>query len=321
MSTFSARNLEIWKSSLGKELTPLDGVFAIEVKPSLMVSQSIQYLKELSNSSAQNLLLKRFINGMKWWDQNRHQNIIFWHYNFKNKQEFGDFTPEVIIEELEQLELNLDISLFWNQITYLGEFGRGPEKPLIQIVRNNLIRAMAFEVEERGKVTKALNENPIKLSIKAKIALSHYKTGMALLTEEDKLPGLIDGAFMQFYQAIEVLTEEHSNKNDKAIKKGESLYGKDFPSEVLRHIFKARNIYFAHSKSSNAEIKKAQKNLNTAFDIAKQVLVVRWCAKKLLSIETGVDLVIREMRLYPSLKQSIYFSGRLEELKGDFALP
>ncbi len=56
------------------------------------------------------------------------------------------------------------------------------------------------------------------------------------------------------------------------------------------------------------------------FNILKQALVARWCARSLIELEVKRPLVKREMRFYFGQK-SYYFNGDVNSLSGEFALP
>ena len=60
---------------------------------------------------------------------------------------------------------------------------------------------------------------------------------------------------------------------------------------------------------------------DTAFDIAKQTLVARWCARRVLELELERPLAKREMRLYSTPNHSVAFFGDAKSLHSEFALP
>jgi hypothetical protein len=181
------------------------------------------------------------------------------------------------------------------------------------------LRGVAFEIEERMAVMQSFQLGDFNLCDKIRIAEQHYSTGMALLAGEDSVSGLIDAAFMQFYLSVEATLECH--EKNEALKQGEALFGGHFDEnlqKIVSHVYIARHRFFGHA---HPKYIKGLLDTDTAFDIAKQVLVVRWAARRLLELELKRPLVKREMRLYPTPVQSVMFSGDANSLDNEFALP
>ena len=320
MSSFPARSLEIWRSSLAESISPISGAFSFEVLHTVMVPQTLQFLAEtaLSPWFGNGELVSGFIRGMRFTNPTKPATLLF-SKHFENVEELFAFDIKYLSEAIRQLELHTDINLTFGRVSYLADVGRGPELPLLILARQPFARGVAFEVEERGTVDQSLKLGDFSLTSKARVAQQHYSTGMALLAGEDSVSGLIDAAFMQFYLSTEATLEEH--EKERALQSGQKLFGTAFDANLARivsHVYLARHRFFghAHPKYLNGLL-----DTDTAFDIAKQALVARWCSRRLLELELRRTLAKREMRLYPKPNASVAFSGDANALDGEFALP
>ena len=319
MSSFPSRTLEIWKSSLGSDLGELNGAFCFHLTPTVMVTQTMEYLYERQGQPvASGYLLNPFIRGMTYFDKNVPSNLYWWK-SFKTPEELFSFDVTFLESAIRQLELHTDINLTYSQVTYLADVGTGPNLPLMIIKRVPIGRGVAFEVEERGMVSESLAQGDIEISDKVQVAQQHYSTGMGLLGGEDSLTGLVDAAFMQFYLALEALLESH--EKEKAHSRGIELYGVRFNKNfvaLVKHVYLARHRFFGHA---HPKFLKGLLDADTAFQIAKQTLVARWTARGVLALELNRPLVTREMRLYPKPNYSVCFYGDPISLEGEFCLP
>jgi hypothetical protein len=322
MSSFPSRRLEIWKSSRAEGIVPIHGAFFIGVIPTLMVQQTIEFIYEQARQSnpptREDLILYPFFRGMIWYSSER-PNFLIWFCPFKNAEDLFQFNIQRLFDAIKQLELHMDVNLIFNEITYLADIGTGPQLPLMTIKRLPIVRGYSFELEERVTAANSLRQGDLILSDKAKLSHQHYSTGMALLAGEDTATGLIDGAFMQFYLATEALLEKQ--ERGKAIENGRKLYGSKFSpnlERIVEHVYLARHRFFGHA---HPKYLKGIFDPQIAFDIAKQILVAKWCARYLLGLELNTTLVIREMFLFPSDTNSIQFNGQAELLDTIFALP
>jgi len=244
--------------------------------------------------------------------------LLFWR-SFQNADELFAFDPENLSEAIRQLELHTDINLTFGRVSYLADVGRGPELPLWMLSRLPFARGVAFEIEERGAARGSLGGGDFQLSDKARVAQQHYSTGMSLLAGEDSVSGLIDAAFMQFYLATEAVLERH--EKGEALQQGPLLFGAEFDEnlrKIVSHVYIARHRFFGHA---HPKYLKGLLDTDTAFDIGKQTLVARWCARRLLELELVRPLVKREMRLCPGPRQSVAFFGDAALLQSEFALP
>ncbi len=319
MSSFPSRTLETWKSSLAETIGEISGVFCFHLYPSIMVSQTCQFLFENQGSTVKNAhFINGFIVGMRYYNPTKPLDL-YWCKNFSSAEQLFNFDYDILSQAIRQLELHTDINLYFNQITYLADTGTGPNTPLMIIKRVPFRRGVAFEDEERGLVNISISQGDFDTSDKIKVAQQHYSTGMGLLSGEDALTGLIDAAFMQFYLCLEALLENHEEK--KAIKFASSTYGKKVDSnliQIIEHVYLARHRFFGHA---HPKYLKGILDSDTAFDIAKQTLVARWAARNILELELGRKLVKREIRLYSAPNHSVYFNGDATLIKGEFKLP
>lgn len=319
MSSFPARAVEVWRSSQAEEITPIHGVFSFEVLPTLMVPQTLQFLSEcaVNPPSGAGKISSAFLQGMRYAAPGN-QRLLFWS-TFRDFRELFSFDPGLLSEAVRQLEVHTDINLTFSRVTYLADVGRGPELPLWILSRLPFARGVAFEIEERSATAASLIGGDLQMSDKARVAQQHYSTGMSLLAGEDSVSGLVDAAFMQFYLAIEAVLGCHE-KSD-ALRAGAQMFAADFDDglrQIVSHIYLARHRFFGHA---HPKYLKGMLDTDTAFDIAKQTLVARWCARRLMELELGRPLVMREMRLYAGPQQSIAFFGDSSLLRSDFALP
>ena len=320
MSSFPLRSLEIWRSSLAESMSPISGAFSFEVLQTIMVPQTLQFLAEraLLNRSEDGEVISSFLAGMQYASPENPTTLLLWK-TFPSADELFAYDIAELSGAIRQLELHADINLTYARVSYLADVGRGPELPLMIFSRQSFGRAVSFEIEERDAVAQSIQLGDFSLSLKSIIAQQHYSTGMALLAGEDSVSGLIDAAFLQFYLSIEATLAEH--EAEKARQSGEALFGLDFDSalaKIVLHVYLGRHRFFGHA---HPKYLKGLLDTDTAFDIAKQTLVARWCARRLLELELKRPLAKREMRLYAKPGHSVGFFGDAGSLDGAFALP
>lgn len=321
MSSFPSREIEVWQSSRAEALGQIDGTFVFQLTPSLMVPQSLEFLRELSRETQPNVntVASSFIHGMSCAPINNQDSLYFWK-SFADAKALFNFGFEELSDAIRQLELHLDINLTFHRITYLAILGAGPEIPLLIINRVAFKRGVSFQIEERGEIAQSLLRGDFVLSEKIKVAQQHYSTGMALLAGEDAVAGLIDAAFMQFYLTVEAILESY--KSTEAGINGRKIFGTDYDdnlAKIVQHVYLARHRFFGHA---HPKILQGLLDSETAFNIAKQTLVARWCARALISLELKQPLTKRDMRLYYGRSRgSVGFSGDAHQLMADFSLP
>jgi hypothetical protein len=320
MSSFPSRQLEVWESSLAESIAPISGVFSFEIIQTGMVPQTLQFLIESALQPLQGLgnVMIGFIVGMRYADQRNPGRLLYWK-QFQNAAGLFSFDIEALSDAISQLELHTDINLTFTRVTYLADVGSGPNLPLLILQRLPFGRGVGFEIEERQAVSQSFQLGDFNLPEKVRVAQQHYSTGMALLAGEDFVSGLIDAAFMQFYLSVEATLECH--EKNEALKQGEVLFGEQFDEnlhKIVSHVYISRHRFFGHA---HPKYLKGLLDTDTAFDIAKQVLVVKWAARRLLELELKRPLVKREMRLYPTPVESVMFNGDANSLDNVFALP
>lgn len=146
----------------------------------------------------------------------------------------------------------------------------------------------------------------------------HYLTGLSLLSLEDQVTGLIDAAFMQFYQGCELLCRDSVGgiENSKkyiaklALEKSREL------QIIAHHIWRVRNKYFGHGDVLYNEM--SNQNVESVIQVAKQVLVARYLCKQLLDAHTPSRVpLVREMGLF-SENYSGDFRGQVGQIENTF---
>jgi hypothetical protein len=306
--------LQVWQSSAAKDLVPIIGAFRIDVSPTLMVKQTLQFLFERSRSASFSETMTPFLMGSQYWTEEI--SALYYVKAFANSEELFAYDTRDLYDLVLELELHTDVNFTITQLTYLADIGSGgPSYPLLIAERQPIARGIGFEIEQRGIAAQSLANPTIRWTSKAKTAHQYYSTGLTLLALEDQVSGLFDAAFMQFHLAIEVLLKAY--KVGQALEHGKLEYQARFTPSIeaaVVRVFEARNNYFGHANSSSLSEKDA-------FALAKQTLVARWCARSLLELEVGTELVHREMRLYGGDTHSFAFEGDTTQLNTDFALP
>ena len=290
-----------------------------DVVQSGMVPQTLEFLTEQQQhiGKIKSPIILGFISGMRY--RSPDQPGLFYWKGFANAAELFAFPIAELSDAVRELEVHTDINLTFNRVSYLAHIGLGPRLPLLIIERSPFVRGIAFEVEERGMVRQSFIDGDFSFSEKAKAAQQHYSTAISLLAGEDQIAGLLDASFMQFYLSIECVLEAHDKS--KAVRNGVSFFGPRFDTslkEIVDHVYVARHRFFGHGHPKSQD---AFSNPATAFAIAKQTLVARWCARSLIGLELKRQLVRREMRLFPDVRTSISFDGDAKSLRGEFALP
>lgn len=322
MTSFPGRTYEVWNSSFADHLGEIHGAFLIDVQQTLMVKQTLDFLAEIANSNIQgshshNVL--GFLRGMSFYDP-RDPKGLWYAATFQSAADLRSFNINDLLDAVRELELHCDVNITTGSIRFLAITGLGiPDKQLMVYNRLSFPRGMALEIEERGGIAASLSSGIVLTSANAQMAIHHYSTGMALMAGEDAIAGLLDAAFMQFYLAAEAILGKH--ERTAAIQAGVEQFGTEFDaatSECVSHTYLARHRFFGHS---HPKVAPKLPDAERAFRIAKQVLVARWTARKLISLEIGIDLTIREMRLYDTFGDSINFVGSVDQLTTEFALP
>lgn len=323
MSTIKYRDWEIWTNNdFFEESKIIDGYYLIRFTPSLMQEQTIEFLREKIELIRQNLfsINNNLLPYLSVFLSFEDKNVINKHERLNNQSNIKQLLNQ-ILEEIEALSLCLDFPFNCYQIEYIVPPLQPVSGKVFIATRKNLARGLAFEIEERGSASQKIVSDYdcfLLSNISIKTAGKHYLTGLTLLALEDTYPGLIDAAFMQFYQGCEILCGNNF-KEDKAKKYIAKIVNDSENLQIIiHHLWQVRNNYFGHGNSENNIFGNI--NSQTVYLIAKQVLVARWLCKKLLDINfPSGESLIREMRFY-NKGTSENFQGRVEELETSFRL-
>ena len=146
----------------------------------------------------------------------------------------------------------------------------------------------------------------------------HYLAGLMLLGYEDQVEGLIDAAFMQFYQGCEILCRNPKGQLKNSKKYIASLQLQDSRElQIVAHqIWQVRNKYFGHGDIqynilSNADLENVTK-------VANQVLVTRYLCKRLIDhFSPSKKTLVREMYLFTGHTLG-NFVGNITQLENEF---
>lgn len=225
---------------------------------------------------------------------------------------------ENVIAQIEAISVCVDSPLTCTKIRFISDtYGK-----ILTANRKPIGRGMSFEINERGYASQKLKtdfdyfyeivDNNIKVGIR------HYLTGMTLLSLEDQVPGLLDAAFMQFYQGCEALCRHEKGELEASKKYIASLGVPDGRElQIIAHqVWRVRNKYFGHGDVTYNI--NSNQNLQNVSRVARQVLVARYLCRRLIDSKapSGLSLV-REMGLF-SDENSGMFSGQVESLENNF---
>jgi hypothetical protein len=221
---------------------------------------------------------------------------------------------------LDALSMCTDFPLHMQAIQFIDH----NQGLVFRATRRPFGRAVGFEIEERSAaVSKITNDFDRFLSHlkgpepRLRVAIRHYLTGMTLLALEDQVPGLIDAAYMQFYQGIEALLG--TSVCDKAKKRiaRTNLIDPRLAQIVCHQVFNVRHKYFGHGNEPDFH-DISDRGPEEAVRLAKQSLVARWLCRILIDSESQSQLpFLREMRIYGA-QGSDEFRGTQDELKSRF---
>lgn len=313
LSIIAYREWEVWQNtSFFKTPNIISGYYIFHLTPSLMLEQTIQFLHEKTDLSRTTIDPR--IKGY-FFPLDHSTNVLQKLDDFDTTKDINDIINEKL-QEIKTLSLCLDFPINCNAI----EFFIPMKAKVFFANRKNIGRGLGFEIEERGLAIQKLvtdykyfHEAPESISA----AQKHYLSGLTLLSLEDMYPGLIDAAFMQFYQGCEILCGSNY-KLEKAKKHIAKLYNthSELLQIVIHHIWQVRHSYFGHGNNLN-HLFTSNDSAHT-YQIAKQVLVARWLCKTLLDLQSpSKTSLIREMRFYKD-DSSEEYRGTIEELEKSF---
>ena len=324
MSTLAYRDWDLWLNTgyfAGGQI--YDGYFECVVMDSLMVSQSVEFLAE-----RQNICNRLFVDvapvPIQFVQQSTRtpegERCIRMYESLDTSKEIKQTLEEVRIF-IDSLALAVDAPLSCYSIRFVStQHGK-----IVQANRSPIGRGFSFEVEERGTANLKLR-NDLEFYQNGSdshlvVGRRHYMTGMQLLALEDQVSGLIDAAFMQFYQGCESLCRDPEGNLDsskKYIAANASSDGREL--QIIAHqVWRVRNKYFGHGDVSyNLH---ANQNREQAAMVARQVLVARYLCRQLLDLAApSRTSLIREMGLFFKT-YSGNFVGQVNQLLNEFKVP
>ena len=294
------------------------GVFECILVPTLMTPQTVEFLSE------------RFTIGLKDVFITSRSSREFVEMNMRSidgllclklRDTFHsdcnlDDLIKSILETIDAISICVDASIECNRIDFISDHhGR-----IFSATRRPFRRGMAFEIEERCIAQQKLltDLNYYKPTTpELKVAIQHYLTGMTLLGLEDQLSGLTDAAFMQFFQCCEAICNSTGNAKDLCVYIAKLGCHDSRTLQILaHHVYQVRNKYFGHGDVAHNF--NAINDYGLAYQLTKQLLVIRYLCKRLIDINApSGQTLIREMRFYPQYGSDM-FHGTSEELSSTF---
>ena len=321
MSALSYRSWDIWiNTSFVTGVNIYNGYYECAILNTLMVPQSIEFLVEkyeIRNRQFVNITFPspEIIKQVMTTEDGQLCLRIY-------EQLDTSIALERVIQSIQafidSISLALDAPLTCPKIRFIShQHGK-----LLVANRSSISRGFAFEVDERGLAAKKIQQDLTfyqdASDDHAVVGRRHYMTGMQLLSLEDQVAGLIDAAFMQFYQGCEALCRDpkgNLEKSQKYIASKKLADSKEL--QVIAHqVWRVRNKYFGHGDVSS----NLYANLTTqhAEAVAKQVLVARYLCRRLIDINSPSNsFLAREMGLFFG-SYSGNFTGHLTQLKEEF---
>jgi len=219
---------------------------------------------------------------------------------------------------IESVSLAVDSPLTCPKIRFISS----NHGKLLVANRRSIGRGISFDIEERGdaatKIQKDLLYYQDERDNNLVVGRRHYLTGMQLLSLEDQITGLIDAAFMQFYQGCEALCRDPRGSiagSQKYIASTGVPDSRDL--QIIAHqVWRVRNKYFSHGDVDfNLQSNLSKEN---AESVAKQVLVARYLCRRLIDIKSpSGKYLTREMGLHFG-SYSGNFTGKIAELENVF---
>jgi hypothetical protein len=296
------------------------GHFEVDLVAFMMTEQTLEFLEqqfELRLPHPVNVNVPAPLSGI----------VRQWRGNQPKLRIYGTFSPgqpaepqvDAITAYLTALAVCVDHPL----TAQIIRFEDDQEGLVLQAIRRPLARAVAFELDERALAAGKIQADFASLSHTASqpgrlmVAIRHYLCGMALLAMEDSLPGLIDAAYMQFYQGIEALTGTHVLDDAKKAIGALAIPDSATLQAICHQVFLVRHKYFGHGNETHFH-EIADQGIAEATGVARQVLVARWLCKTLLDAQSPSRVsFVREMRIYGP-EGSSEFRGQIDDLERMF---
>ena len=324
MSTINMRDWEIWtnQSTFNKDLE-FHGFYECCILPTLMAQQTVEFLAENFEIHSSNIIsVSRPPYEVVKQSTTSEEGLLA-------IRVYSVFTPTKSVEEniagilkcIDSIALCVDFAFICQKIRFFSDvYGK-----MFIANRLRIGRGMAFEIEERGISSAKLRADYLyykNLTQNELLAATcHYLTGLRLLSLEDEVSGLIDAAFMQFYQACEILCKddegrlENSKKNIAKLNLPESR-----ELQIITHqIWRVRNKYFGHGDTRYNIL--ANTDIESAVKVAKQVYIARYLCKKLIDINSpSKEVLMREMMFFCEGHNYGNFTGSIQELESSFSV-
>lgn len=330
MSSISYRDWEIWiNKSYFDSQQVLNGYFRLNLVPAIMLDQTLEFFGDLVEEVRRGDFkidnqVKNYLNPTFSSSDSDSPLTIRKFEQLDTSKDLSEIISR-LLNELSALSACADFSFNCHHIEYVI-------LPFLQKVfvalREPFSRGVGFQIKERGATRVKLSKDFghfLGLTDEKKAAMKHYLTGLTLLNLEDSNPGLIDAAFMQFYQSCEILLGPGSPTVNvgvamKAIAKDDRLSDdeKKALQIIIYHIWAVRNEYFGHGNARNNI--NSNEDSNHAHRIARQVLVVRWLCRRLLDLDAPSNTFLaREIGMFHG--GGYYtFSGDYHELEKAFRI-
>lgn len=278
MTIASIRKFNYWYNSVANQISPLDGSFIINIAPTLMAKQSIEFINEQVRSAITDMKFREgmdldilaFFDGVYLFKLSPENDQLFWKKHFNSSNELLKFDFEELQKAITKLELYLDIKFLIQKISYSMKIGGNLQEILI-LNKDKLTRGYSFEIDERNDVITSLKKSNklSKISSKLFLAQLYYSTAMAILNVEDNILGSLDSAFIQLFLAIETILETH--EQNKARNNIMKKYNNSELKTIVDHLFITRHRYFMHAMPSDSKTQGAINDAKISFEIAKQV--------------------------------------------------
>jgi hypothetical protein len=321
MSALAYRSWDIFLNQRVAALKPLcHGHFEVDLVAFMMTEQTLEFLEqyfELHSPHPVKVNTPTPLAGI----------IRQWRGTLPKLRIYGTFAPcqaaepqiEAITAYLTALAVCVDHPLTAHTIRFEDD----QEGLVLQAIRRPFGRGVAFELEERDLANGKIQADFAALAHTASqpgplmVAIRHYLCGMGLLAMEDTLPGLIDAAYMQFYQGIEALTGTYVLEDAKKAIAALGLPNSATLQVICHQVFSVRHKYFGHGNETDFH-EIADQGMAEATRVARQVLVARWLCKTLLDAQSPSKVsLVREMRIYGP-EGSSEFRGQIADLEGTF---
>jgi len=321
MSSLSYRTWDVWiNTGFFNPAGVYDGYFECTILGTLTVPQSIEFLAESYEiHSAQIIKVTRpsaeIIRQVTTTEEGQLGVRIYGTLDTASP-------PLIVIQEIQSLLDAISVAIDSPWTCPKIQFISHQHGKLLVVNRRSIGRGYSFRIEERGQANQKILQDIqfYRDSTDSHLVVGrrHYMTGMQLLSLEDQIAGLIDAAFMQFYQGCEALCRDPSGRIDES-KKFIARQGLADSRElqiIAHQVWRVRNKYFGHGDviwNLRANMSKVD-----AESVAKQVLVARYLCKRLIDLNCPSNAFLaREMGLFFGA-YSGNFTGQVAELETIF---